>query len=138
MAQDIVLAIDQGTTGTTVVAVDKNLSVIAKENREFRQIFPKPGWVEHDLSDIWASTEATLKAVLAKVDAKRVAAIGITNQRETVGLWRRDSGAPIHNAIVWQCRRTTPRCEELRAKGHQELVQKRTGLVLDPYFSGTK
>jgi glycerol kinase len=138
MPHDVVLAIDQGTTGTTVVAVDRTLNVIAKENREFRQIFPKPGWVEHDLEDIWASTEATLRAVLEKVDGRRVAAIGITNQRETVGLWDRKTGQPIHNAIVWQCRRTTDRCAELRAAGHSAKVQKRTGLVLDPYFSGTK
>ena len=105
MTRDVVLAIDQGTTGTTVVAVDDKLNVIARENREFRQIFPKPGWVEHDLGDIWASTEETLAAVLSKVDKSRIASIGITNQRETVGLWDRN-GAPIHNAIVWQCRRT--------------------------------
>jgi glycerol kinase len=138
MTRDLVLAIDQGTTGTTVVAVDKALNVIARENREFRQIFPKPGWVEHDLADIWASTEATLAAVLSRVDAKRVAAIGITNQRETVGLWERNSGRPIHNAIVWQCRRTADRCRALKAAGHEEEIERKTGLVLDPYFSGTK
>ncbi|MCK6550236.1 glycerol kinase GlpK [Myxococcota bacterium] len=139
MPRDIVLAIDQGTTGTTVVAVDQKLNVIAKENREFRQIFPKPGWVEHDLEDIWRSTEDTLGAVLGKgVDPNRVAAIGITNQRETVGLWDRVTGTPIHNAIVWQCRRTADRCAELRAKGHEAEIKRRTGLVLDPYFSGTK
>lgn len=138
MQADVVLAIDQGTTGTTVVAVDRNLHVIAKENKEFRQIFPKPGWVEHDLSDIWASTTATLQAVLGRVDPRRVAAIGITNQRETVGMWNRGTGQPIHNAIVWQCRRTTDRCQALRAAGHEAKVKERTGLVLDPYFSGTK
>jgi glycerol kinase len=138
MTRDLVLAIDQGTTGTTVVAVDSELNVIARENREFRQIFPKPGWVEHDLSDIWASTEATLAAVLSQVEAKRVAAIGITNQRETVGLWERAGGRPIHNAIVWQCRRTSDRCRELKARGKEEEIRRKTGLVLDPYFSGTK
>lgn len=140
MAKDIVLAIDQGTTGTTVVAVDRELNVIAKKNQEFRQIFPHPGWVEHDLEDIWASTEHTLAAVLAEpgVDKDRVAAIGITNQRETVGLWERGSGTPIHNAIVWQCRRTSDRCATLRAEGRADDITQRTGLVVDPYFSGTK
>ena len=141
MTKDIVLAIDQGTTGTTVVAVDRELNVIAKENQEFRQIFPKPGWVEHDLEDIWISTVQTLGAVLAKpeISAERIAAIGITNQRETVGLWNRADGRPLHNAIVWQCRRTAARCDELRAEpGRAEAIKKKTGLVLDPYFSGTK
>src|SRR5688572_9934242 len=138
MTRDLVLAIDQGTTGTTVVAVDSALNVIARENREFRQIFPKPGWVEHDLTDIWASTEQTLAAVLSQVDAKRVAAIGITNQRETVGLWERASGKPIHHAMLWQCRRTADRCRALKAAGKEEEIKKKTGLVLDPYFSGTK
>jgi glycerol kinase len=138
MQADVVLAIDQGTTGTTVVAVDRNLHVIAKENKEFRQIFPKPGWVEHDLEDIWTSTTATLQAVLARVDPRRVAAIGITNQRETVGVWDRTTSRPIHNAVVWQCRRTTDRCQALKAAGHEARIREQTGLVLDPYFSGTK
>ena len=138
MTRDLVLAIDQGTTGTTVVAVDHALNVIARENREFRQIFPKPGWVEHDLADIWASTEQTLAAVLGQVDAKRVAAIGITNQRETVGIWERASGRPIHHAIVWQCRRTADRCRALKDAGKEQEIKQKTGLVLDPYFSGTK
>ena len=140
MVRDLVLAIDQGTTGTTVVAVDAELNVIAKHNQEFRQIFGKPGWVEHDLEDIWRSTTDTLAAVLADdaVSTERIAAIGITNQRETVGLWDRKTSAPIHNAIVWQCRRTTDRCAKLKADGHAADVQARTGLVLDPYFSGTK
>lgn len=138
MSRDVLLAIDQGTTGTTVLAADRSLEVIAKENREFRQIFPRPGWVEHDLEDIWRSTEETLAAVLARVDARRIAAIGITNQRETVGLWDRETGVPIHNAIVWQCRRTADRCRALREAGHEDEVRRRTGLVLDPYFSGTK
>src|SRR5688572_33234228 len=125
MTRDLVLAIDQGTTGTTVVAVDRGLNVIARENREFRQIFPKPGWVEHDLTDIWASTEQTLAAVLTHVDAKRVAAIGITNQRETVGLWERATGRPIHNAIVWQCRRTSERCRALRDAGKEEEIKRK-------------
>lgn len=140
MRQDVVLAIDQGTTGTTVVAVDRKLNVIAKENEEFRQIFPKPGWVEHDLEDIWRSTESTIARVLARggVDPQRVAALGITNQRETIGIWDRARGVAIHHAIVWQCRRTADRCLELKRAGHEEEIRRRTGLVLDPYFSGTK
>jgi glycerol kinase len=140
MQPDVVLAIDQGTTGTTVVAVDRRLRVIAKENQEFRQIFPKPGWVEHDLEDIWRSTEDTLALALEKgrIDPKRIAAIGITNQRETVGLWERSSGRPVANAIVWQCRRTADHCQALKRAGHEEEIRRRTGLVLDPYFSGTK
>jgi glycerol kinase len=140
MSKDIVLAIDQGTTGTTVLAVDKNLQVIAKQTQEFRQIFPKPGWVEHNLEDIWQSTVQTLGKVLAEpsVDAARIAAIGITNQRETVGLWERNGSRPLHNAIVWQCRRTADRCAVLRAEGRADEVRQKTGLVLDPYFSGTK
>lgn len=138
MKRDVVIAIDQGTTGTTVLAVDPRLDVIARETREFRQIFPRPGWVEHDLEDIWRSTLDTLSAVVHKIDAGRVGAIGITNQRETVGLWERAGGKPVHNAIVWQCRRTADRCAELKNQGHEEEVRRRTGLVLDPYFSGTK
>lgn len=138
MKKDLVLAIDQGTTGTTVLAVNTDLDVVAKVNREFPQIYPQPGWVEHDLEDIWRSTEQTLAEVLKAVDPARVAAIGITNQRETVGLWERASGAPLHNAIVWQCRRTAERCQALKDAGHEAEVKRRTGLVLDPYFSGTK
>ena len=136
--RDVVLAIDQGTTGTTVLAVDKQLNVIAKANREFRQIYPQPGWVEHDLEDIWVSTQQTLSDVLREVPASRVAAIGITNQRETTGIWRRSNGQPIHNAIVWQCRRTADRCEQLKQQGLEPRYRDRCGLVLDPYFSGTK
>ncbi|MBK8010988.1 MAG: glycerol kinase GlpK [Deltaproteobacteria bacterium] len=137
---DLVLAVDQGTTGTTTLLVDSALGVLAKANCEFPQIFPRPGWVEHDLEAIWQSTEEAIAAVLrsATVDPRRISAIGITNQRETVGLWARDSGQPIHNAIVWQCRRTADACRALRAAGHEPLIRSKTGLVLDPYFSGTK
>lgn len=140
MDKDLVLAIDQGTTGTTALLVDQRLRVVAKVNREFRQIFPKPGWVEHDLEDIWTSVLQTVEAVVHEsgVDVGRIAAIGITNQRETVGLWDRASGEPVHNAIVWQCRRTAARCQALKDAGHEELFRSKTGLVLDPYFSGTK
>src|SRR4029079_5026476 len=119
--------------------VDLQLHVIAKKNREFRQIFPAPGHVEHELEDIWASTHETIRDVLAeaKVDASRIGAIGITNQRETVGLWERATGRPVHHAIVWQDRRTADRCKALDAANGGE-IRARTGLVLDPYFSGTK
>jgi glycerol kinase len=140
MAASNVLAIDQGTTGTTVLVLDKRLVVRAKVNQEFRQIFPKPGWVEHDLDDIWGSTTAMVQRALreAGLRGSDVAAIGITNQRETTGLWDRRSGKPIHHAIVWQDRRTTAACAALKAAGHEARVREKTGLVIDPYFSATK
>jgi len=140
MAASHVLAIDQGTTGTTVLILDRHLSVRAKVNQEFRQIFPKPGWVEHDLDDIWGSTSATVQRALreAGLRGRDIAAIGITNQRETTGLWDRLSGRPLHHAIVWQDRRTTEECARLKAEGHEPRVREKTGLVLDPYFSATK
>jgi len=135
-----VLAIDQGTTGTTVLVLDRRLAVRAKVNQEFRQIFPKPGWVEHDLDDIWGSTTATVQRALREAGLRGgdIAAVGITNQRETTGLWDRRSGKPVHHAIVWQDRRTTEACAALKAAGHEPRVREKTGLVLDPYFSATK
>ncbi len=137
---DVVLAIDQGTTGTTALVLDAELRALARVNREFRQIFPRPGWVEHDPEDIWRSVTDTVAAALerAGVAPGDVVAIGITNQRETTVLWERAGGAVVHNAIVWQCRRTAARCAALREAGHADEVRRRTGLVLDPYFSGTK
>jgi glycerol kinase len=135
-----VLAIDQGTTGTTVLILDRRLAVRARVNQEFRQIFPKPGWVEHDLDDIWGSTTVTVQRALreAGLSGRDIAAIGITNQRETTGLWDRRTGHPLHHAIVWQDRRTTEACARLKADGHEARVREKTGLVLDPYFSATK
>jgi glycerol kinase len=135
-----VIAIDQGTTSTKVLVVDRGLRVRARVSQEFKQYFPKPGWVEHDLEEIWRSTLATLGKALrqARVSRKEIAAIGITNQRETSGLWDRGTGKPIHRAIVWQDRRTTESCAALKAAGREPFVRERTGLVLDPYFSGTK
>jgi glycerol kinase len=140
MAASHVLAIDQGTTGTTVMILDRRLQVRAKVNQEFRQIFPKPGWVEHDLDDIWGSTVGTVQRALREAGLRGgdVAAIGITNQRETTGLWDRRSGRPLHHAIVWQDRRTTDECARLKVAGHEPRVREKTGLVLDPYFSATK
>jgi len=140
MAGTHVLAIDQGTTGTTVLILDRRLAVRAKVNQEFRQIFPKPGWVEHDLEDIWGSTISTVQRALREAGLRGadIAAIGITNQRETTGLWDRRSGRPLHHAIVWQDRRTTEACAKLKQGGHEPRVREKTGLVLDPYFSATK
>jgi glycerol kinase len=136
--KDLVLAIDQGTTGTTVLVVDQKLTVRARGYREFAQIYPRPGEVEHDPEAIWASVTGALAEALRPEDAERLAAIGITNQRETTLLWERASGRPVANAIVWQDRRTAPQCAELKAAGHEDFVRKHTGLVLDPYFSATK
>ncbi len=137
---DLILAIDQGTTGTTVAIFDSACTMRAKVTTEFRQIFPRPGWVEHDLQDIWSSVLQSIEATLrtAGLDGSDIGAIGITNQRETTGLWERDTGRPLHNAIVWQCRRTAPLCQDLKDAGLEPLFSERTGLVLDPYFSGTK
>jgi glycerol kinase len=135
-----VLAIDQGTTGTHVSVLDARLRISGKAYREFRQIFPRPGWVEHDLEEIWTSVRRTVSKALrdAGINGKNVAAIGITNQRETSGLWERAGGHPLHHAIVWQDRRTSERCAELKRQGREARVRELTGLVLDPYFSGTK
>jgi glycerol kinase len=135
-----VLAIDQGTTGTTALVLDQRLNVKGKRNVEFRQIFPRPGWVEHDLSDIWDSTLKAVSAALreAAVKPSQLEAIGITNQRETTLLWDRRTGRPIHHAIVWQDRRTAAACDALRAAGKEPWVRQKTGLVLDAYFSATK
>ena len=135
-----VVAIDQGTTGTTVLVLDKKLSVKGKVTQEFPQHFPKPGWVEHDLEEIWDSTVSTLRRALSRagVSGKDVAAVGITNQRETVALWSRRGDAPLHRAIVWQDRRTAQDCQRLKEAGREPWIRERTGLVLDPYFSATK
>ena len=138
--QGVILCIDQGTTGSTALVLDHGLNVLARANQEFPQIYPQPGWVEHDPEDIWASVETSVTEALsvAGVQASSIRAIGITNQRETSVFWDRATGEAVHNAIVWQCRRTTPMCQRLRDEGHQERVRAKTGLVLDPYFAGTK
>ena len=135
-----VIAIDQGTTGTTVLVLDEDLQVCGRGYREFAQHYPQPGWVEHEPEDIWASVLDALGQALAmaKVAAEELVAIGITNQRETSVVWDRATGTPVHRAIVWQDRRTADRCAELKAGGHEARVRDRTGLTLDPYFSGTK
>jgi glycerol kinase len=135
-----ILAIDQGTTSTRCIVFGPDLAVVAVAQKEFPQHFPASGWVEHDPEDIWATVLATGRAVLrkAKLKARDIAAIGITNQRETTVIWDRATGKPIHNAIVWQDRRTADICAGLKAAGHEKTFSARTGLLLDPYFSGTK
>jgi glycerol kinase len=135
-----VLALDQGTTSCRSILFDRAGAIVAVAQQEFPQYFPQPGWVEHDASEIWAAQSATIGAVLARagVKAAAIAAVGITNQRETTVLWDRRSGEPVGRAIVWQDRRTAERCAELRARGLEPEVARRTGLLLDPYFSGTK
>jgi glycerol kinase len=137
---DLVLAIDQGTTGTTALLVDRSLAVVARANVEFPNYYPTPGEVEHDADEIWSSVGAAVGRALAQggYDASRIAAVGVTNQRETSLFWDRATGRPIHRALVWQDRRTAARCRALIDAGHQPLFQQRAGLVLDPYFSGTK
>ena len=134
----VVIAIDAGTTGVRSFAVREDGSPAGYAYREFPQHFPRPGWVEHDPRHIWDATTATLAELVARLDGETVAAVGITNQRETVVAWDRRTGAPLHNALVWQDRRTAGRCDELREAGHLDAVRAATGLVLDPYFSATK
>ena len=137
---DHILAIDQGTTSSRAIVFDRDLRIAGLAQQEFTQHFPKPGWVEHDPAEIWDSVVATCRAAIAKagIGTTDIAGIGITNQRETVVVWERDSGRPIANAIVWQDRRTAPRCADLRAAGQEAEVTAKTGLLLDPYFSATK
>ena len=135
---DHVLAIDQGTTSTRAILFDRDVRAVAVAQRELEQHYPERGWVEHDPEQIWRDVLDVTQAVLAKVDPARVAGIGVTNQRETVVVWDRASGEPLHRAIVWQDRRTAEECAALERDGAAELVQHRTGLLLDPYFSATK
>src|SRR5438105_12500756 len=135
-----VLALDQGTTSARASLFDDKGQIKAVAQREFKQIFPKPGWVEHDAEEIWETQLAVAKEAIAraKISAGDVAAIGITNQRETTVLWDRNTGRPVHHAIVWQDRRTADFCDQLNRAGRGEMVQKKTGLVIDAYFSGSK
>jgi glycerol kinase len=135
-----ILAIDQGTTSSRAVLFDEDFRTVAAAQEEFPQIYPDSGWVEHDPADLWSTTAATCRAAIEKAGggAETIAAIGITNQRETTLVWDRKTGQPIHNAIVWQDRRTADRCRQLKSEGFEQTVTSRTGLLLDPYFSGTK
>ncbi|MDE2004797.1 MAG: glycerol kinase, partial [Betaproteobacteria bacterium] len=134
-----ILALDQGTTSSRAIVFDHDGAVRGAAQREFRQIFPQPGWVEHDATEIWATQSGVMHEAIAKagITAADIAAIGITNQRETTVVWERATGRPIANAIVWQDRRTASLCDELRAAGCAPLIAAKTGLVLDAYFSGT-
>jgi glycerol kinase len=140
MASQHVLAIDQGTTSTRAIVFDPSGRPVASGQKELPQIFPRPGWVEHDPEEIWSATVEVCRGALAKagLDAAALAGIGITNQRETAVVWDRATGKAVHNAIVWQDRRTADRCLELKNAGHEKVFSDRTGLLLDPYFAGTK
>ncbi|TMK72624.1 MAG: glycerol kinase GlpK [Actinobacteria bacterium] len=136
----MILAIDQGTTGTKCLVFDREGRIAGRAYSEFEQYFPRPGWVEHDAGEIWEVTRSVAAQALADagIEGSDLDGIGITNQRETIVAWDPNTGEPVHHALVWQDRRTSARCDELREAGHEELVRERTGLVIDPYFSGTK
>ena len=139
MSKKVILALDQGTTSSRTIAYNSNGKPISSAQQDFEQIFPQNGWVEHNPKAIWNSQLKTIKSVLSNnINTVDVAGIGITNQRETTIVWRRDTGEPIHNAIVWQDRRTASFCDALKADGHEELIQEKTGLIIDAYFSATK
>jgi len=135
---DVILAIDQGTTGTTALLIDTHVNVVAQHNVEFPNHYPQPGWVEHDVNEIWSSICAATTEAIKKAGPVNILAVGITNQRETCLFWDRKTGTPIHRALVWQDRRTADRCSALKSDGQEDLFKHKTGLVLDPYFSGTK
>ncbi|MGR5111139.1 glycerol kinase GlpK [Vibrio jasicida] len=138
--QKYIVALDQGTTSSRAVILDHDANIVSVAQREFTQIYPEAGWVEHDPMEIWATQSSTLVEALAKtgIRSDQLVGIGITNQRETTIVWNKETGKPVYNAIVWQCRRTADICEELKARGLEDHVRDNTGLVLDPYFSGTK
>ena len=139
MQTGYILSIDQGTTGTTILLMDAEGEIVGKESREFTQYYPKPGWVEHDAIEIWEVTCQVVVDLVSAYNAKnQIIAIGVTNQRETTVIWDRRTGNPIHPAIVWQCRRTSEICSDLKKQGLEEKIKSKTGLVTDPYFSSTK
>src|SRR5690554_1970110 len=136
---DYILALDQGTTSSRAIVFDHAGQIVAVAQQEFPQIYPRPGWVEHDPEGIWESQLAVARQVIAEagIGAGDIAAIGITNQRETTVVWDRATGEPVHNAIVWQDRRTAKMCDDLKAEGFDQTIRDKTGLVTDAYFSGT-
>lgn len=140
MKEKLILALDQGTTSSRAILFNKNGEIVSVSQKPFQQYFPKPGWVEHDPNEIWSSQVSVAAEVIAKakITGLDVAAIGITNQRETTIVWNRETGEPIYNAIVWQDRRTSKFCDQLKEKGYVDMIKKKTGLLLDAYFSGTK
>src|SRR5215207_4763146 len=133
-----ILALDQGTTSSRAILFDRAGQIVRSAQREFPQIYPHPGWVEHNPEDIWNSQFAIAQETIQGIDPSQIAAVGITNQRETTLIWDRKTGEPIANAIVWQCRRTAPMCEALKSEGFNARIKAITGLVTDAYFSGTK
>ncbi|MEK6921098.1 MAG: glycerol kinase GlpK [Nanoarchaeota archaeon] len=133
-----ILSIDAGTTGVTVLLINKETTVIAKAYRELKQYYPQAGWVEHDPEELILKTKECIREIVTIVSLDEIRGIGITNQRETIVMWDKKTGKPIHNAIVWQCRRTTERCNQLKEQGYEKTIKEKTGLVLDPYFSATK
>ena len=135
-----IMALDQGTTSSRTIILDQRGEILATAQQEFTQHFPQPGWVEHDLEEIWHTQLGTARVAMAQagLSAADIHAIGITNQRETTALWERKSGKPVAPAIVWQCRRTAERCRQIRAEGHEPMLREKTGLVADAYFSATK
>ncbi len=135
-----IIALDQGTTSSRAVIFDRDMNIVSKSQREFTQIYPEPGWVEHNPMEIWATQRSVLTEVIAQsgISLRDVAGIGITNQRETTIVWDRNTGEPVYNAIVWQCRRTAEICEDLKKKGLEEYIRNNTGLIIDAYFSATK
>lgn len=140
MTTQYVLALDQGTTSSRAIIFDRNGRIVSLAQQEIRQQYPQPGWVEHDANEIWLSVLAVISSALSDGDIapEQIAAIGITNQRETAVIWNRHTGRPIHNAVVWQSRQTQDICERLKREGHEDMIRRKTGLVIDPYFSGTK
>ena len=140
MHKKYILALDQGTTGSRAFIFDNHGEIVASDYKEFKQYFPKPGWVEHDPLEIVSSCIATAEEALQKagVSPTVVKGLGITNQRETIVVWDRHTGQPVHNAVVWQCRRSAPLCQKLKQKGLEQTIRHKTGLPVDAYFSGTK
>ena len=140
MDKKYIMALDQGTTSSRAILFDKEGNVVAASQKEFTQIYPKSGWVEHNPMEIWGSQSGVMREVLETnyIRPAEVTAIGITNQRETTIVWEKSTGKPVYNAIVWQCRRTSEICDELKEKGYDKLVKEKTGLILDAYFSATK
>ncbi|SCH66554.1 glycerol kinase GlpK [Romboutsia sp. 1001713B170207_170306_H8] len=140
MSKKYIMALDQGTTSSRSILFDKSGNIVAAAQKEFTQVYPHPGWVEHNPMEIWGSQSGVMREVLETnyISPNEIAAIGITNQRETTIVWDKNTGKPIYNAIVWQCRRTSEICDELEAKGYKDMIKEKTGLILDAYFSGTK
>ena len=140
MEKKYIVALDQGTTSSRAVVFDKNGDIVSVSQKEFTQIFPKSGWVEQDPMEIWACQSGVMREAIemTSINPKEIAAIGITNQRETTIVWDKNTGKPIYNAIVWQCRRTSKICDELKMKNLEPVIKEKTGLIIDAYFSATK